>query len=75
MKFIVLHETKNDDGIKVFFNDLWELYLKVRVLSLSSVPDVQRGFQTAMNPFHTAHTPIRSGVFDSRVRASAKKNL
>jgi hypothetical protein len=33
MKFIVLHETKNDDGIKVFFNDLWELYLKVRVHS------------------------------------------
>ncbi|KAF9779494.1 Sedlin [Thelephora terrestris] len=58
MKFIILHETKNDDGIKVFFNDLWELYVK-----------------TAMNPFHTAHTPIRSTVFDSRVRASAKKNL
>ncbi|KAF9649647.1 Sedlin [Thelephora ganbajun] len=58
MKFIILHETKNDDGIKVFFNDLWELYVK-----------------TAMNPFHTAHTPIRSAVFDSRVRASAKKNL
>ena len=33
MKFIILHETKNDDGIKVFFNDLWELYVKVRVLS------------------------------------------
>ena len=30
MKFIILHETKNDDGIKVFFNDLWELYVKVR---------------------------------------------
>lgn len=58
MKFIILHETKNDDGIKAFFHDLWELYVK-----------------TAMNPFHTAHTPIRSTVFDSRVRASAKKNL
>ena len=33
MKFIILHETKNDDGIKVFFNDLWELYLKVRARS------------------------------------------
>jgi hypothetical protein len=32
MKFIILHETKNDDGIKVFFNDLWELYVKVRAL-------------------------------------------
>ena len=75
MKFVILHETKNDDGIKVFFNDLWELYLKVRALSLCGFLGCSKGFQTAMNPFHTAHTPIRSAVFDSRVRASAKKNL
>ena len=31
--------------------------------------------QTAMNPFHSAHTTIRSPVFDSKVRASAKKYL
>ena len=78
MKFIILHETKNDDGIKAFFHDLWELYVKVR--SFTFVWFFLRIFkpflgQTAMNPFHTAHTPIRSTVFDSRVRASAKKNL
>jgi Sedlin, N-terminal conserved region len=32
MKFILLHETKNDDGIKSFFNDVWELYVKVRAV-------------------------------------------
>ena len=74
MKFVILYETKNDDGIKVFFNDLWELYLKVCTLSLV-FSRIFRDFQTAMNPFHTAHTPIRSTVFDSRVRASAKKYL
>ncbi|KAH7916752.1 Sedlin [Hygrophoropsis aurantiaca] len=58
MKFILLHESKNDDGIRSFFHDVWELYLK-----------------TMLNPFHTAHTPIRSTVFDTRVRASAKKYL
>ncbi|KAF8897285.1 Sedlin, N-terminal conserved region-domain-containing protein [Infundibulicybe gibba] len=58
MKFVLLHEGKNDDGIKTFFMDVWELYVK-----------------TMVNPFHTAHTPIRSSVFDSRVRASAKKYL
>ncbi|KAI0080756.1 Sedlin [Panus rudis PR-1116 ss-1] len=58
MKFILLHESRNDDGIKSFFVDVWELYVK-----------------TMLNPFHTAHTPIRSAVFDSRVRASAKKYL
>lgn len=31
--------------------------------------------QAAMNPFHTAHSAIRSQVFDTRVRASAKKYL
>ncbi|CAK5280137.1 unnamed protein product [Mycena citricolor] len=58
MKFILLHEAKNDDGIKAFFTDVWELYVK-----------------TMLNPFHTAHTTIRSSVFDTRVRASAKKYL
>ncbi|KAI0751389.1 transport protein particle complex subunit [Daedaleopsis nitida] len=58
MKFVLLHESRNDDGIKAFFNDVWELYVK-----------------TMLNPFHTAHTPIRSPVFDARVRASAKKHL
>ncbi|KAG8897102.1 hypothetical protein FRB99_008456 [Tulasnella sp. 403] len=58
MKFVLLHESKNDEGIKSFFTDVWESYLKA-----------------LMNPFHTAHTVIRSPVFDARVRASAKKYL
>jgi hypothetical protein len=29
MKFVLLHEAKNDDGIKAFFYEVWELYLKV----------------------------------------------
>ncbi|KDQ64809.1 hypothetical protein JAAARDRAFT_28446 [Jaapia argillacea MUCL 33604] len=57
-KFLLLHESKNDEGIRSFFNEVWELYVK-----------------TTLNPFHTAHTPIRSSVFDTRVRASAKKYL
>jgi hypothetical protein len=32
MKFVLLHEAKNDDGIKSFFNDVWELYVKVRAV-------------------------------------------
>ena len=30
MKFVLLHETRNDDGIRSFFLDVWELYVKVR---------------------------------------------
>jgi len=58
MKFVLLHDGKNEDGIKSFFSEVWELYIK-----------------TVMNPFHSAHTAIRSAVFDNKVRASAKKYL
>ncbi|KAF8665677.1 hypothetical protein AX16_000130 [Volvariella volvacea WC 439] len=58
IKLILLHEGRNDDGIRGFMMDVWELYVK-----------------TTMNPFHTAHTVIRSSVFDGRVRASAKRYL
>lgn len=29
MKFVLLHEGKNDDGIRAFFAEVWELYVKV----------------------------------------------
>lgn len=29
VKFILLHDVKNDDGIRLFFIDLWEAYVKV----------------------------------------------
>jgi hypothetical protein len=29
MKFVLLHEGKNDEGIRAFFAEVWELYVKV----------------------------------------------
>jgi hypothetical protein len=29
MKFLLLHEGKNDEGIRAFFAEVWELYVKV----------------------------------------------
>lgn len=29
MKFVLLHDAKGDDGVKSFFMDVWELYIKV----------------------------------------------
>jgi hypothetical protein len=74
MKFVLLHEGKNDEGIRLFFNDVWELYVKVSsgAWKLSTAADSD---QTMLNPFHTAHSGIVSGVFDARVRASARKHL
>ena len=76
MKFILLHEAKNDDGIKSFFMDVWELYIKVRLnVSITDHATDCLSIQTSLNPFQTSKTPIRSSVFDSRVKASAKKYL
>ena len=36
MKFVLLHEGKNDDGIKSFFMDVWELYVKVSFFFFAS---------------------------------------
>ena len=30
MKFVLLHEGKNEEGIRQFFMDVWEVYVKVR---------------------------------------------
>lgn len=76
MKFVLLHDGKNDDGIRAFFLDVWELYLKVGAVqdSLSTITD-RPELQTLLNPFHLVNSPIVSAVFDARVKASAKKNL
>lgn len=29
MKFVLLHEAKNEEGIRSFFTDVWEAYVKV----------------------------------------------
>lgn len=77
MKFVLLHEGKNDEGIRGFFAEVWELYVKVRLLDNVKMIFFKNLYtmQTMMNPFHTAHSIIRSNVFDSRVRASARKYL
>jgi hypothetical protein len=70
---VLLHEAKNDDGIRAFFMDVWELYVKVwGTVVAGAGADV---WQTQLNPFHSGQGVIRSSVFDGRVRATAKKHL
>lgn len=31
VKLVILHDIKNDEGIRLFFMDVWEHYVKVRL--------------------------------------------
>jgi trafficking protein particle complex subunit 2 len=35
MKFVLLHDSKNEEGIRAFFLEVWELYIKVDVMFLT----------------------------------------
>ena len=89
IKFMLLHTGgKSDDNIKNFFQDVYELYVKVR-FTISFRPCISwlvmsfsRGSlvlfvssQFSMNPFYQYDTPIRSDAFETRVRAVARRYL
>ncbi|KAL1407027.1 TRAPP subunit [Vanrija albida] len=37
VKFVLLHDAKNDDGIRLFFGDVWELYVKASLNPFQTV--------------------------------------
>jgi hypothetical protein len=43
MKFILLHEGKNDEGIRGFFTEVWELYVKVRDMHREVTKTLKQG--------------------------------
>lgn len=45
IRFIMVHDVKNDDGIKNFFNEMYETYIKVRQTSFLVIDKRFKGFK------------------------------
>mmetsp|Transcript_7564 Transcript_7564/g.19579 ORF Transcript_7564/g.19579 Transcript_7564/m.19579 type:complete len:145 (-) Transcript_7564:412-846(-) len=57
-KFILVHNIRNEDAIKTFFQEVYDVYVKV-----------------LLNPFYEPNTPIKSNVFNQRVKVVGRKYL
>ena len=76
-RFLLLHDAKNEDGIKSFFHESYEFYLKVCLRSFMSYIAIFNvaPFQTLLNPFYLPDTTITSTLFDSKIKSLVKKHL
>ena len=64
-KFLLLHEGRNDDNIKTFFGEVYDLYVRVWFLYFQTVKEemkFKRSYimQIMLNPFHGPTTKILS---------------
>ena len=69
VRFLLLHDVGSLDNVRLFFNEVNELYIKVccTVCILYS--------QCLLNPFYEVGSVISSKVFDARVKQLCKKYL
>lgn len=70
IKFLLLHDGRSEESIKNFFKDVYEAYLRVRVVVRHVADRCCR--QVMMNPFLTPTSKITSPAFAQRVREKAK---
>lgn len=48
IRFIMVHDSKNDDGIKNFFNEMYETYIKVTISSIYQLCSVTSVIDTTL---------------------------
>lgn len=82
IRFVMVHDNKHDDGIKNFFNEMYETYIKVRPKNSNFLRTRMNAnllivdlFQYTMNPFYKLNTPIKSVGFEKKAQLYGKKYL
>jgi trafficking protein particle complex subunit 2 len=82
IRFMLLHNNKNEESIRLFFAEAHELYLKVRGGTPQLIHLVPRSplthstlIQMQLNAFYEINSPITSKAFHERVAALAVKRL
>lgn len=86
-RFLVLHDARNEDGIRSFCNEAHEVRgfarARSRVAAAAAAlthtralpPHTQLYTKLLLNPFYTPGTRIESADFDGRVRGLARRYL
>ncbi|KAJ0755423.1 putative trafficking protein particle complex subunit 2 [Helianthus annuus] len=69
-RLMLLHDSRNDDGIKSFFQEVHELYIKASSFSVHFTLA-----STLLNPLYLPGSRVTSSHFDTKVRALARRYL
>ncbi|PWA94779.1 trafficking protein particle complex subunit 2 [Artemisia annua] len=67
-RLMLLHDSRNDDGIKSFFQEVHELYIKASFTLLTVFVII------LLNPLYLPGSRVTSSHFDTKVRALARRS-
>lgn len=75
VKLLLLHDLKNEDGIRLFFIDVWEAYTKVSLSPLRYVQVAANGSDTVESLPHYQHPNPESSIRSQSTRKREEASL
>ncbi|GKC46378.1 trafficking protein particle complex subunit 2-like protein [Tanacetum coccineum] len=76
-RLMLLHDSRNDDGIKSFFQEVHELYIKASFCDLLTVfvivSALLKRISILLNPLYLPGSRVTSSHFDTKVRALGRR--
>lgn len=84
VKFLLLHDGKSEEAIRLFFKDVYDIYVRVSQSKERELPQAvmlirckrtSKILQVCMNPFFTTVGRVASPAFGQKVRILAKTHF